>query len=236
LPRGARIKDIYGIYHIQQQGSAERPLFQNDCDRDKFLEILNHTKEKNGYKIYGYCLASQNEYHLLINANGSDISKIMKSINISYAMYLDHHSSVYKDRYKSKLVKDKEELFNILNNVHATGKKLDTIYNSYCVYIEDNLSFIDILDKTDIEYLSIDDSFKLINKCKDCIKTVDEAFLRLNEIGKSKKLSIAELLDDKTTRNDLIKEFRKGSTLSLKELGILFGGLSESSICKILKN
>ncbi|HCW73194.1 MAG TPA: hypothetical protein DHM90_04710 [Clostridiaceae bacterium] len=47
-------------------------------------------------------------------------------------------------------------------------------------------------------------------------------------------MSLTELLKEKELRNELILKFRKNSTLSLKELGSLFGGLSESSICKIL--
>jgi DNA-directed RNA polymerase specialized sigma subunit len=42
------------------------------------------------------------------------------------------------------------------------------------------------------------------------------------------------LIKNKEERNKMIKHFRKNSTLSLKEIGSIFGGLSESSICKIL--
>jgi DNA-directed RNA polymerase specialized sigma subunit len=45
-----------------------------------------------------------------------------------------------------------------------------------------------------------------------------------------------ELLRDKKRRNDLIKVIRKNSSLSLKELGELFGGLSESRISRIAQD
>jgi hypothetical protein len=42
------------------------------------------------------------------------------------------------------------------------------------------------------------------------------------------------MLLNKAIRNELIKEFRQNSTLSLNEIGDLFGGISASGICKIL--
>jgi DNA-directed RNA polymerase specialized sigma subunit len=37
-------------------------------------------------------------------------------------------------------------------------------------------------------------------------------------------------------RNDIIKEIRKNSTLTLKEIGELLGGLGESRVSRILKS
>lgn len=236
MPRTARAKDDYGIYYIKQQGIKERCLFNDDIDRDKFLSILTTSKEKNDFKLYAYCLVNPNEYHLLINANGSDISKIMKEINISYAMYANYSSSIYKDRYKSVLITDKENLISILSEIHELSKKIDSIYNSYCFYNKKNLSNTELLDKEDLKSLTDYDCFVRSTDCKNCIKTLDKGIAQFKEIAESKNLTIEELLSNKSIRNDLIKQFRRNSTLSLKELGNIFGGLSESTICKILNN
>lgn len=45
-------------------------------------------KEKYNFIIYAYCLMD-NHVHLLINDNGNDISKLMKSINVSYVLYFN---------------------------------------------------------------------------------------------------------------------------------------------------
>jgi uncharacterized protein YnzC (UPF0291/DUF896 family) len=65
---------------------------------------------------------------------------------------------------------------------------------------------------------------------------LDTASDKLKKIANNKGLSIDEAIEDRALRNELIKTFRKNSTLSLKTLGKLFGGLSESSISKILNN
>lgn len=235
MPRTARIKDNYGVYHITQQGCEHRNLFNNDYDKNKFLSILIASKDKNDFKLYGYCLANSNVYHLILNSNGADISKIMKEINIGYAMYVESSIPIFKDRYKSDLIKDKEDLLALLKEMHENGKKVDSNYNSYCFYDEDGLQTTFLLDIDDIELLSSDCS-SINTECKNCINTLDEAKTKLVDIANSKGLSTEELLKDKSQRNEFIKNFRRNSTLSLKELGVVFGNLSESTICKILNN
>ncbi|GAB6087051.1 transposase [Alkaliphilus crotonatoxidans] len=238
LPRSARIKDEYGIYYITQRGSSNRKLFENEGDRDKFLTILMESKEKNGFKLYGYCIAKDNEYHLIINANGSDISKIMKGINISYAMYVDNSTgNLYRDRYKSLLIQDKFTLMEILSKIHAVGRQNNNKYNSYCIYHKEPLFDSQLIDQEDLTLLE-DEENCLYRKdnCRCCLKTPWEAKNKLLQIAESRGITLKELMKDKDYRNQLIRDFRKNSILSLKELGEVFGGLSESSICKILNN
>ena len=58
---------------------------------------------------------------------------------------------------------------------------------------------------------------------------------KLETIATERGLTLDELLKNKSLRNELIRLFRKHSTLSLKQLGELFGNLSESTISKLLK-
>ena len=44
-----------------------------------------------------------------------------------------------------------------------------------------------------------------------------------------------ELTKNKEIRNNIIRELRKNSSLKLKEIGELVGGLSESRVSRILK-
>lgn len=235
MPRTARVKDIYGIYYINQVGTEDRDLFCNDLDRDKFLSILRSSKKVNDFKLYAYCVSDSNEYHLVICANGSDISKIMKEINIKYAMYVNYSAPIFKDRYRSVLIRDVDHLISILNKIHATEEKCNNKFNSYCLFNDGYICDNSLLDKIDFNSLTeTDDCLTEIAECKDCIKTLEEGLDKLNEIADCKGITTEELMTNKSLRNDLIRQFRRNSTLSLKELGEIFGGLSESSICKIL--
>lgn len=215
MARKARGASLYGVYHIQQSSSGLRPLFQTDEARMKFLDLLKAVKHKYGIKLYAYCLEDFNSYHLLIHANGSDLTQMMKSLNIAYAMYVKCENPLFKDRYRSIRINDKAEFDKVIENIKCS-KVQGSCFNS------------------DSEICDAGDPFQIT--CKTCIKTLDEAYDKLSEISLIRNVEVSKLLEDKEKRNDLIHEFRRNSSLSLKELGLVFGGLSESSVSKILKS
>jgi len=221
MARSARIKTEFGIFHIIQHGGSCRTLFESDQDREKFVSILERSKRKFNFILHGYCLLDANDYDLIIDVNGGDLSKIMKSINIAYAMYVKCNGKLFSDRFKSTLLEDAIQLADTKQMIKY-NKKVMNSSNQF------NICFDDI-QPINLESLDLDD-------CDNCIKCITTASEKLAIIAKSKELLVEDLIKDKEVRNQLIKSFRKSSTLSLKSLGELFGGLSESSISKILNN
>lgn len=236
MARTARLKETYGIYYIYQASSAERPLFGSDEDRSYFLEILKRAQKKFEFKLYAYCMLSPNAYHLVLDPNGSDLSSIMKSINIGYAMYVKCEHPLFRDRYKSTPLTSDEQVQNQIRSIH---QQRSSVYNSYCHYDLKHplpLDWISPLTKESYGGTSLTGGDQKVQdlSCQNCITTFDDAESLLIRIAKEDGKTATELLKDKACRNQLIKDFRRQSTLSLKELGALFGGLSESSVCKIL--
>lgn len=214
MARKARGASPEGVYHITQSGALDRTLFASDEERTKFLELVLAAKNIYGFKLYAYCLQSESEYHLIIHANGSDLSKIMKSINIAYAMYVKSDGQLFKDRYISVRLEDECAYEKVASQVRCLGDTVNC-FNS------------------DPKVCDSGSPFEL--ECKTCIRTLAIAEQALERIAKSEGKTKVGLLSDKDRRNALIIEFRRQSTLSLKELGELFGGLTESSVSKIIK-
>lgn len=215
MARQARVKEAFGTYYVTQKSSGCRPLFQDDDDRNYFIEILQKAVNKFNCKIIEYCVQDNDTYHLVIDVNGGDLSKIMKSINIPYAMHAACEGKLFKDRYKSSPIADDIELMQIRNGIR-TSIDLNGGFSSFC-----GTQIIPCQDRKNAE-------------CIDCIATTDQAYDRITAVAALNQKTVAELMKDKPMRNDLIKEIRQTSTLSLKTIGEVFGGLSESSICKIL--
>ncbi len=236
MPRQSREKDQYGIYYIRQQGSKSEPLFRNEKDRQAFLGILEDKKQRFGFKVYAYCIKVGEAYHLMIDANGSDISQVMKSMNISYALYRKASEPLFRDRYYSRLLSRHEEVKNIFETIHQEGRAAPDRYNSYCFYNEEKLRESTLVDAEDLKVLlHCQGTFRREGDCRGCIESYEEAKKELYREMKSRNLKEKEFFKDKRLRNQKIWEFRKKTTLSLRELGQLFGGLSESSVCKVLK-
>ena len=198
-------------------------LFSNDKDREKFYQILQQVKTKFGFKLYAYCFIKIDEYCLLIDANGADISQIMKSVNITYAMYKENKTGLFRDRYKSELIKDADMLNMLLTKIHQFGH--DNKFNSGCFFNQtNNHSFLDPMPEEPF----------LQKEFEKRISSLEEGRGELERVAELKGLSVEELLKNRELRNNQIKDFRRNSTLSLKEIGTLFGGLSESMVSKIL--
>lgn len=214
MARQARVKDTFGQFLISQNGNPDRQLFRDAADREKFVSILKKAEKKYQFKLYAYCLSASDHYDIVLDVNGSDLSSIMKSINIAYAMYAKYQGKLFKDRYKSVLMEDEEALNKVL-----TGLSCEINTSSY--------------HQVDLEIPSTNnDVSDYFEGCQECLQCMDSAKKKLTSIIGDEPIEL--MCKDKDRRNELIIAFRQHSTLSLKELGQLFGGLSESSICKVI--
>jgi len=121
MARKARLKSTDAIYHIMCKSISEVTLFRDCEDKEKYLTLIKKYKKLYNAKIYGYCLMD-NHSHILADANGSDISKVMHGINFSYAMYYNkkykREGPLFKDRFKSKIVDDEHYLKTVSLYIH----------------------------------------------------------------------------------------------------------------------
>lgn len=211
MARQARVKSEFGIFYVQQTSRQDQLLFRTEADRQYFLDLIRQGAENFQFELISYCVLSENEYHMVLKLNGSDLSKVMKSINISYAMYRKESHQLFKDRYKSQWIENDEALEALMSKLHCE-EKAHSHWNQFC--------------SREVPE----------NPCQDCIKTIESAQKWLNERCIEQHLTFEQVLKDKGLRNQWILQIRKKSTLSLKEIGELFGGISESSVCKIIKD
>lgn len=136
MPRMARIRKDGAYYHIMCHSISEMLLFRDDTDKIKYLKILRRTLIEFDAVLLSYSLMD-NHLHLLINPVNSDISKFMKKLNVSYAMYYNvkynRKGSVFAGRFKSKII-DSEQYFLIVSlYIHNNSKDIGdlTITNSH---------------------------------------------------------------------------------------------------------
>ncbi|HKL09815.1 MAG TPA: hypothetical protein VJ990_00120 [Clostridia bacterium] len=241
MARKAREKIPFGTYLVQQFCIENKVLFESDMDRRIFLEICLEKKAQFHFKVYGYCLSDERSYKIVIYDNGSDISKIMKSINISYAYRLKERGKIFKDRYKSTLLKSPEDLQSVLDAISGekpccdfktdlTGKLLDgDLYFTPEGGKRENLVTFDSNTKKPC----LDDGPSCKNRT-DCVRSVPQGNLALEKAAERQGLTVEQLLANKQLRNRELLKLRKMTTLSLREIGEIFGGLGESSVCKII--
>lgn len=133
MARCARAKFDTAIYHIILRSISDVLLFKDTEDKEKFLYYLSKYKVQFNYKIYAYCLMS-NHIHIILDGNGADISKIMHSINQSYAQYFNRkynrHGHLFQNRFKSKIVTNERYIMALSVYIHNNPTDISGYYNN----------------------------------------------------------------------------------------------------------
>jgi putative transposase len=102
VPRRPRENVEGGIYHVYARGIAKAPVFEDDFDRRRYLQLLRKVSAKNRWVCLAYCLMG-NHLHLLIETPDANLSSGMRQLHGSYAQTFNarHHRSghVFQGRY-----------------------------------------------------------------------------------------------------------------------------------------
>lgn len=253
MPRKAREKSSSGIYHIMVRGINRQDLFEDDEDRQRFIETLELYKEKSGFRIYGYCMMS-NHIHIILKEEKEPISLIMKRISSSYVYYynLKHGrcGHLFQERFKSEVVENDSYFLTVLRYIHQNPIKANMVkklkeykWSSYNEYI--NKSKI-----IDTEF-----AFKIFSEDKD---TAIQRFINFNneknedkclEYQENKKMNDTEAREiirdiikvkniseiqrfEKEKRNKIIKKIKDVEGISIRQIARITG-LSYNIVLKL---
>jgi len=157
MPRTFRLKSDGSIYHVMCKSITEVDLFKDSDDKKKYLSLVKKYKILYNFKLYGYCLMD-NHLHLIIDANGSDISKVMHGINFSYAMYFNkkHKRSgpLFRDRFKSLIVANERYLKTLTLYTHNNPRSIieykncpeDYDFSSLAIYLGKRCDHLKLVD------------------------------------------------------------------------------------------
>jgi REP element-mobilizing transposase RayT len=157
MPRCARVKNGGCTYHVMARSISDIPLFKCNKDKDRYLSLLKKYQDIFMFKVYAYCIMDTHA-HMLIYANGADISKIMHGVNQSYAQYYNRrynrHGHVFQDRFKSIIVDNDRYLLTVSAYIHNNPLSIKRYnkcigkypYSSMGVYLGVKEDVFDLLD------------------------------------------------------------------------------------------
>ena len=112
MPRRPRVEKE-GFHHVINRGVARDNIFLEDEDYEKFLEIVEVSKERYDFTLHSLCLMS-NHYHLLIETKHRNLSLLIRQINSPYAQYFNRKykriGAFWQGRFKNWFVYDEKYL------------------------------------------------------------------------------------------------------------------------------
>ncbi|SNT06037.1 REP element-mobilizing transposase RayT [Anaerovirgula multivorans] len=127
------------------RGINRQTIFRDGQDCVKLIEILQQSKEKSEFELYGYCLMG-NHVHLLLREGKESISLVMQRMCSSFVYWYnwkyDRFGHLFQERYKSEVVEDEAYLITVLRYIHQnpikagiTNSVIEYKWSSYHEYI-----------------------------------------------------------------------------------------------------
>ncbi len=83
MSRPIRIEFSGALYHVTARGDRRELIFEDDVDREGFLELLGQVVADFNWVVHAYCLMS-NHYHLLVETPDANLGKGMRQLNGVY--------------------------------------------------------------------------------------------------------------------------------------------------------
>ncbi|WP_029200377.1 REP-associated tyrosine transposase [Oribacterium sp. NK2B42] len=146
MSRKKRIWYPGASYHVMSRGNRRTVLFKDASDYIRFLGCIESSKERYGFKVHSICLMT-NHFHMIIETEKTDLSKIMQKILHPYSMDFNHKydftGHLFESRYTSCLIEDERYFLEVSRYIHLNPVKaqmvrgpLDYEYSSYGLYVD----------------------------------------------------------------------------------------------------
>ncbi|MBW1997877.1 MAG: transposase [Deltaproteobacteria bacterium] len=121
MARPLRVEYPDAYYHVMSRGNNQQTLYEDDADKEKFLEYLAKASERFSIIIHTYCLMNTH-YHLLVQTPEANLSLAMQWLNVSYAMYLNRKRGrcghLFQGRFKALLIDADGYLTHLSRYIH----------------------------------------------------------------------------------------------------------------------
>jgi REP element-mobilizing transposase RayT len=121
MPRQARIDAPGALHHIVIRGIVRNAIFEDDQDREDFLERLSRLLQEMVTPCYAWAMMT-NHVHLLLRTGKVPIASLMRRLLTGYAVRFNkrhrRHGHLFQNRYKSILCEEDRYLKQLVTYIH----------------------------------------------------------------------------------------------------------------------
>ena len=237
MPRAARKRSESGYYHVLIRGIGKQNIFEDDEDRQRFIDTMKRYKKELKFEIHAYCIMG-NHVHLLIKDIDDKLDLILKKIEGSYAYFFnwkyERVGHLFQDRFKSEVVDNDKYYLTVLRYIHQNPVKagLSKIeeyrWSSYSEYISscgitDTGFALDLLGSKEkyIEFMNESSDTKCLEIINTNRMTDENATAIIRKKYKIKNAQVIQKLPIEQ-RNQLLHQIKEDG-LSIRQISRLTG-------------
>ena len=107
MARPLRIEFAGALYHITSRGDRRGAIYEDDEDREAFLDVVGETMDRYNWIYHAYCLMTTH-YHLAIETVEGNLSQGMRHLNGVYTQASNRRhrrfGHLFQGRFKGMLV------------------------------------------------------------------------------------------------------------------------------------
>ena len=120
MSRPLRLEFPDALYHLTSRGDRREWIYEDDEDRQLWLQVLEECCERFDWQVLAYCLMS-NHYHLLARTRLGNLSQGMRHLNGVYTQRSNRRygrsGHVFQGRFKAVLVDEEAYLLEVARYV-----------------------------------------------------------------------------------------------------------------------
>lgn len=214
MPRIARKYQLSNYYHVIVQGDEKKFIFQKDSSKSYYLNLILKNSERNHVKILAYCIMDNHAHILVYSSNHEQISKMMSQTGTSYGIYFsklrNNIGHVFRERFKSEIIKDQKHLICCIKYIHENPVKSNMVrscvqykFSSYHEYLQKygcylQIKSLNVFDTIDLDTVfsnhHIDYSEQFLEPEKN-YENIEDVFSNLIQSYNLNKLSNSDILE-----------------------------------------
>ncbi|MBI4515138.1 MAG: transposase [Deltaproteobacteria bacterium] len=130
MARPLRITFPGACYHVTARGNERKPIFRDDRDRARFLEILADSIRRFGLVLHAYVLM-RNHYHLLLETPEANLARAMRQLNGVYTQDFNRRhrrvGHVLQGRYKAIVIEKDSYLLELSRYIHLNPVRVGEV-------------------------------------------------------------------------------------------------------------
>ncbi len=144
MSRAWRIEYEGAFYHLLSRGNEQRDIFEDEMDRNIFLDTIGEFSERFEIDVFAFVLMD-NHYHLLVRTRHANLKKAMHWFGTTYTQRFNrrHFRSghLFQGRYKSIIVQNDAYLLQLSYYIHRNPLRAGIVerladyrWSSYLAY------------------------------------------------------------------------------------------------------